>query len=52
MWIMGLKGLRVVRQHSFPEPPIPVISNSFFFGGDGELESSDYRDLVELQNMK
>ena len=52
MWIMGLKGLRVVRQHSFPEPPIPVISNSFFFGGDGELEGSDYRHLVELHNMK
>ena len=52
MWIMGLKGLRVVKQHSFPEPPIPVISNSFFFSGDGELEGSDYRDLVELHNMK
>ena len=52
MWIMGLKGLRVVKQHSFPEPLIPVISNSFFFGGDGELEGSDYRHLVELHNMK
>ena len=52
MWIMGLKGLRVVRQHSFPEPPILVIFNSFFFGGDGELEGSDYRALVELQNVK
>ena len=52
MWIMGLKGLRVVRQHSFPEPPIPAIFNSILFGGDGELEGSDYRDLVELQNVK
>ena len=52
MWILGLKGLRFVRQHSFPEPPIPVISNSFFFGGDGELEGSDYRHLVELHNRK
>ena len=51
-WILGLKGLRVVRQHSFPEPPIPVIFNSILFGGDGELEGSDYRDLVDLQNVK